>query len=758
MAMFISMQGNWTVAVKSKNAAFPQRFIITGATSGNGTYVGDVSTSAVSVVGKQWSIAIQNNPGSGFILSEAKLKFPQKVGGFYQFDILSNDAGGDADFDDLILTCRTPVNPNDYIIYGNVSLYGSNDICHHFNCYPGYFVIDSYAALLEALKQPKLKDIIQKLYPERIPPFRLPIPPDPPPFFTPLIINLNSDFQLPPKQVSVFSALQGATPVKTKAADQAFVADYKLDKVLPLSIVDTNIKLNYDRVGLAKYIDIARPFRCDFEPASNITLNFEEYDRTGSEIAGNPYTGTGFRSQLGNAITDTNGNYIFRFTRSFIDNLIEDFLDTGATESTLTQVRPDVIMKVVNPVPFTVLHETPPYFNVPNLKRINLCLPRRRVNPSSFCFNGNLVGSLGNVFIGGTQNIAASESSAALDRPGYNNHLRSDGKISVHNTQAGFNVDCACWVGMVDVKGCLFDVKGTPSKAIRFYTIRYKKPGTTNWEYVTESYLHPKFSKRYLDNYNGDQVGPFPTSLQVDSGPVVSVPAYKNIQAEIFLDGIDWEFSNLDRYIQLNTNIYQGVATGTVLFRIDGYDSAGKPVAKGTDLIALYISNKRLDFGLGAIDFVNPIERVPCNLYKMLPGELNTKLEIAFKAADTEGFVDSYHLGFGKCPAPMLLNMTAPVVQTVSTTTNLFDKNNPSNTDLNSCPGYTGTAIDFSAGIGYVTVELSPDATEGGWLKATEEFAVFSVGLSAVRRQTNGYNGGLDGSYQDSNSFSVIRK
>ena len=117
------MQGNWTVRVKSKSAAFPQRFIISGAATGNGVYNGVTTTPAVNVTGSLWSISIQNNPGSGFQLSGTRIKFPTITGGNYTFDIESNDAGGDADFNDLILTCSTPALADDFIIYGNVSLY-----------------------------------------------------------------------------------------------------------------------------------------------------------------------------------------------------------------------------------------------------------------------------------------------------------------------------------------------------------------------------------------------------------------------------------------------------------------------------------------------------------------------------------------------------------------------------------------------------------------------------------------------------------
>ena len=101
--MIISMQGNWTVSVKAKNASFDQRFIISGALFGNGVHAGNVGVSAV-VLGAQWSIAIQNNPGTGFRLSKAQIKFPHKVGSQYVFDIGSED-GGDDDFNDLVLTC-----------------------------------------------------------------------------------------------------------------------------------------------------------------------------------------------------------------------------------------------------------------------------------------------------------------------------------------------------------------------------------------------------------------------------------------------------------------------------------------------------------------------------------------------------------------------------------------------------------------------------------------------------------------------------
>src|SRR5512133_2509978 len=118
--MIISMQGTWSVSVKSKNADFPQRFIISGAATGNGTYNGTAGTTA-NVTGKQWSIAVQHNPGTGFQLSKMMIKSPTKSGGIFSFEVWSEDLT-DNDFNDLILICTSTASINDFMIYGNASL------------------------------------------------------------------------------------------------------------------------------------------------------------------------------------------------------------------------------------------------------------------------------------------------------------------------------------------------------------------------------------------------------------------------------------------------------------------------------------------------------------------------------------------------------------------------------------------------------------------------------------------------------------
>jgi hypothetical protein len=761
--MFISMQGNWTINVKSKSAAYPQRFMVIGAATGNGTYNGVVGAPPVNVTGTYWLIAIQNDPGSGFRQSSTRIKFPTISSGMFVFDIESNDAGADQDFNDLVLTCSSYAAVSDYLLYGNVTVYTGN--CWFNPCRKRWVVIDTYKQLHEALQYDHLRDVIEKLYPERIPP----VPqPDPPPFFTPLMINLADDTELPPKLANVYTRTNVPTidtNVKSRKAKdevtvpQNLLSDFQLLGSRNTSSIRSVAAERYmvDKVNLARIKDSIR-FVCNTDPGTNLTLNFQEYDRSASELAGGPYIGNGNTTMLGSAICDMNGNYIFRFTQSIAETVHEIEDDVAAGENSLVQVRPDILVRITDSFhPTTVLFESAPFFNVNQIQRLDFCFPGSIVRPSSFCFNGNLIGSLGNVFIGGNQNTAASISAAALDRNGYSNHLRSTGVISVHNSQAGFAIDCAAWKSLIDVKGCLFNLQRKKSDpVIRYYTIRYRKPGAT-WQFVNQQYRHPKFSKRNIPFYSGDVTGPFNTSLNVDGGGAVTVPAYTNIQAEVYLDGVDWEFSNLDRYMQLSSWVYEAGTPGKVYFLVEGYDASGNLVPAARDLIALYINNRPIEFGLSGVEFITPLEQLPCNLYKMTAAEMNTPLRLKFKANDAWGFMHDYALSMSKCPSDVEVNITSPLSIAGNKTGLLDAGSNASNTDANGCPGYTGTLGKFGTA-DFVTVQMQPSVAAGGWLQAGEEFAVVSFGLTANMRRTNGYNSGLEGTYQASSAFYIQRK
>jgi hypothetical protein len=50
--------------------------------------------------------------------------------------------------------------------------------------------------------------------------------------------------------------------------------------------------------------------------------------------------------------------------------------------------------------------------------------------------------------------------------------------------------------------------KTAAQNTIRTYTIRVMRAGSGGWAFVSENYKHPKYSKRNLPNYIGDDVGP----------------------------------------------------------------------------------------------------------------------------------------------------------------------------------------------------------------------------------------------------------
>ena len=522
--MYITMQGNWTVTVKSKSASFDQRLFIRGASSGNGAHVGTPGNS-VDVTGNQWTIAVQNDPGSGFQLSDSKITFPRKVGNRYEFDIQTNDAGGDQDFNDLILTCSTPVTIFDYILYGNVTLYSGN--CFINPCWKLPIVIDTYEGLLTALKNPKLKDLIVEKYPQRIPDVDRPLQPSPqpdPPYFKPIVLDLGEN-----KATSTTRHYYEATEAevgsskKRKTETSVDPANFALSK-------SENYIRGFDKPRIVDHAlvkDISDLFlwKCRTEPARNISLSFEEYDPTFSEINGGTYVGNGSREILGDTISDQHGNYLFKFRRyRFFPPFVrtpDTAIDTIADLSTINDLvaqplyfdNPDIIIKVNAGSPLEVVYETPPYYDIPHLKRINLCFPKSRVRPTRMCFNGNLIGSLGNVFVGGNQNTSASTSQ--LLRDGYSNVLTEDGKVTVNSSLAGFQIECSAWHGTVDMKGCMYDLsKSATQNKVQWYTIRVKRAGTSSWEFVTQNHKHPRFSKRSIANYTGDDVGPFPQNLK----------------------------------------------------------------------------------------------------------------------------------------------------------------------------------------------------------------------------------------------------
>lgn len=714
--MPINMQGSWTVSVKAKNADFPQRFIISGAASGNGTFAGNVGTPPVFVTGATWTITIQNNPGTGFINSADQIKFPTTSAGQYRFDIESNDAGGDADFNDLILTCSTPVTATDFLIYGNAKCYRGSCIINP--CFRHWLVVESPNALLEALRYPPLKKAVDMLYPS------IPIPPprgpDPERLFTPLVIPLNEQTGLPPKRAQL---LKLAEPLplpkgaKTEGERQPTVVAQRSVAISSYS----SAAIDYDRIALSNLADRFIRY-CDTDMLAGFVLRFQEYDRTGAELAGGPYTGTGSREVLGLGVTDRNGNYIFRFSRSLAQFFEEADVDVAAGESEVVQASPDVIAQLMDSVAAGgVSYESAPYWNVPLLRRIDICIPCSRIGrPTSTCQGTRAIQALGKIRVG----IPANTFDAA-------------GRVTC--TDTSFldipQTQCAAWGGVVRLSACFLD-----QPAVTQYTIRYRRltsSGWSDWAFYQEPM--PLFNTAILDVA---QIGPFDRSLQVVApGPLVDAKAYDNVENSPSWAASEW-------FLKAVINTADGspayaATPNSVEFHLQGYNAAGLQVADASDTITLFIDNNPAVYKIASVNMGTQTGG-DCALFDLTGEPVPAKLTIRFKAVQNEGFLSTYGLSVrkGNIGGFPVMTTTGPLGEGSGSLGDSY-----AHTSALSCSSFFGTRVPdepLADATDFVTAYVIPSPS-GNWLGA-EPFCTFAITVSGRRRVTDGNSTGWEDS------------
>ncbi|SCY04860.1 hypothetical protein [Nitrosospira sp. Nsp13] len=708
--MAIPMQGAWTVSVKSKNAAFAQRFVIAGADSGNGTYAGDVITPAVLVTGDNWHIQIQNNPGGGFIDSADQIKFPTASGGQYQFDIESNDTGGDEDFNDLILTCSTPITATDFVVYGSATSYSG--LCF-FPCRRDWLIIDSWAALGRALTYPPIRKAIETLYPERV---RVkPIPqPDPPPF-VPMMIPLDENRLIPPRRVQVIR-LPGenanrARARPTEAARQPFRV-----RTAAITDVTAGATLAIDRVAIGSILDRVIPI-CTTQTLAGFPISFEEYDRTGTELGGGAYSGTGNRENLGQTVTDRNGNYVFRFSRSIAEFIEESSIDVGTGEDEVVQSMPDLIAKVLDAMaPGGVAFESAPYWNVPVFKRVDLCFPK----PARMgCQGGRNIQSLGAIRLGISDTV-----------------FDGDGRITCTDMSLSDvpQARCAAWAGKVRLFGC-FIGSGT---AVTQYTIRHRRKvgmGFGAWEFYQEGMFLQK-----IGFLQPQQIGPFDRNLEVvNGGGMIAAKAYDNIEQNLAWAASDW-------FLKAVINTAGGSpayapSPGTVQFQIQGYDAAGNFVVGATDTVTMYIDNTIPDLDLPSVQ-MGAQTGGDCALFSLTGEPDPAKLTVLFKAVQNRGFLGSYSLTVrkGNIGGFPIKSTTGPAGEASGALSGTYTHGSAVN-----CGQLFGTRPPdepLADAADYVTAYIIPDS--GNWLSPDQPFCTFSVNVGATMRRTNGYNSAED--------------
>jgi hypothetical protein len=667
------------------------------------------------VTGTAWAITVEHDHGSGWVTAFDQITFPTRSGGQYRFDIQANDDDVDPVFDDLILTCSTPVTLTDYVIYGNVSHY--NDYCIFNPCSPIYLVVETQAAFARALQNPTLRAAIQTVYPERIKPVPPGPTPDPPPFKK-VILPLRGQTAIPTQVEQVFKAVAPAAGQENAAASTAMVSTRALS---------TGVNaLNIDQLAVSGIIDHLFG-TCQTGPLAGRVLRFLQYDRTNAELLGGTYTGTGDRQTLGVCTTDRHGNYIFRFQRSLADYIHEATVDVAATESLFSAILPDVIVQLLDPmIPRGFCYESTPFWNIPFFQRVNICVPDECVGriPTA-CQGSNAIQSIGNIFIGApTVAPPPGQPPGYGPRVGFSNSLGAEGRITARSAVPGTPpARCAAWFSLLDFFACFLD-----HPEVHYYTIRWRTHAAlpTPWSFFTEAYIHPQVAKVGIPGYSGDLVGPqLGVNLHIDGGPLQLAPAYLNIETDPA-----WVFTHRDRKAVINSAIY-APTPGPVDFRIEGYTLAGVKVAAADDTITLYIdqvTGANPDFDIDSVS-MGVQDGGDCALFN-LGGSPNPPLTVRFHANQTERFMDFYGLsvrkgnigGFG---------ITGGGPGQLSGAYVHGD-------DL-ACSSFEGTFDDPAHdGSGAVTAAIT--ASSGRWLDPGQPFCTFAVRIGCNVRITNGYN------------------
>lgn len=678
--MPITMQGNWTITVKSKEAAFAQRFVVSGATTGNGTYAGDVGATPVNVTGRAWSITVQHNPGSGFVNSADQIKFPVLSGPNYSFDIESDDGGGsDSDFNDLVLACTTAKTQTDFLIFGSVSTYHGR--CYINPCFRSHIVIDTIDALREAVKAPQLRRAIDAYYADRV---RIELGPrgpgpDPAPF-RPLMVPLLEEAPIPAPKLR--GNLLGQNQILARP------------------------KLDVEKIALAGLLDQTRT-KCVTNALAGVVLRFQEYDRSTAELIGGPYTGAGNRENLGVCATDRNGNYIFRFSRTLQEIVQESQSDVAQGEDAAAQSLPDVIVQVLDSMqPNGLAFESAPHWNVASARRVDICFPRSQVPSATACQGQHAIQAIGNIFVGAP---------SGGGRVGFNNIINAEGRVTARNVM-GPQTLCAAWVGSLDLFACFLD---RPNVAR--YTIRWRRGAADPWKFFQQEYRHPAIAHIGDVGYNGDPIGPHSLSLRVDGGAPVTVPGYYNIESDS-----NYVLTHRNRKAQISSHNYAPDG-GPVDFRIDGYDTTGAPVPGASDQITLFIDNNGPELDISSVTMAGQAGGV-CALFQAPANAPNTPLTVTFKVTQAHGTLGSYGLGMSKGNAGGFAVTGASSLDTAQMTASY------AHTDDTACGN------QLSGTPGYVTVQIQPAA--GGWLEPGQPFCTFVVNLGATTRVTNGYSSG----------------
>ncbi len=688
--MAIGLQGTWNVSVTAKNAAWDQRYAVEGSDNGvDGTYAGVPTTPDLLVQGSQWGVTIQNNPTGPISWrdSRARLTNFRVDGGFFRVDVESEDAGtgGDADFNDLVLTLSKPLSASEWIVYGTARSY--RGLCRFNPCFPyPWVVIDTPLQLEALLRYEQVAPILRRAYGDDVARLAERMR------FTPLVLSRGGSPQ------GGF-AVKGSTEVEMQEAEDddgpaERATAREAAQVRAAAYPQFRADLSVDD---ARILDRLRPITpCRVEPIAQALLRFAEYDRTDSELGGGAYTGFGHREALGLTATDEEGGYVFSFTRTLAQLVDESSQDAPAGSDPATEARPDLLIQFVDDPEGVAVHETAPYYNIPNVRRIDLCIPVGALVPKP-CRGDRVLQYLGDIPI--------------VSNPG--SQLHADGTITNDPSlsESGPGIEHGAWNGTLDVFGCFED----SDPAVERYTVQYRvDDGSWNWLSVPARGLRQQGD----GTWTSEAYGPDPTALSVGT-----VPAYRNIELES-----GWSLEVQHRKIRvglaglLAPDLERKV--GDVRFWIRGWDGSGSYVPGTSDWVKLRVDAQPSTGDIASITVPGGADPGDCGMLT-LPSD-TTPLMMRLRALDPDGFLRQW---------------TLSAVRGSNHAVGLVD-GATSGPPGESYPGATaddrfyGTVEQTGADVdGYVTLSVTP--ASGGWLEGVD-FCGYSFELSVADRTTNG--------------------
>lgn len=360
--MAIIMHGSWTLRVSAHNSAIAQRFVVSGAETGNGSH--DVAAgAAVQVTGRQWSVRMQQRTaGPSWQDARPRIGYPWIAAGLLRFEIRSGD-------DELVLGCSLPASSDDTIIYGTARGCAGGSLLNPAR--NDLIVIDPPVVAHELCRRfPALLPVIEKLYPERLRRFPLP---DPRTELTPLVLPTGLPAQAQGLLLrsrpapEALAALARAEDLDRAQAEAVAALATTVERSAGASVLGAGLgRLQRAELeALAELRDAGLRSAAEARPAAGLLLRVQHYERDAVENLGGPYAGKGRRENLGFAITDDQGRYLFRVSRA-----------PGSTPPE----RPDLIVQSLGNG-LTPTWESAPYSQVPNLQRIDLCIPNASLQP-----------------------------------------------------------------------------------------------------------------------------------------------------------------------------------------------------------------------------------------------------------------------------------------------------------------------------------------------------------------------------------------